>query len=309
MIGMRRLREAVSDGLEYRAIRTHRSRLGRRSAPLYTAHWSRCRAAFDGTTPDDPEIARAAGEFDGKGFTSLWTPDSGKLAQSMYERIADEERRGLDIWDREHRYRDIYAAFPEIEQLFRGPVGAFLTALYRAHFKIFYGVLYKSERRHDRPTGSQLWHADGGPGTCTNVMVYLKDVEKEDGAMQCLPWEVSLKVFKGERAAVRRWLATEQAAGRTPSAQDVRDAKCDYFRQRIERHYTGAVEQPTGPAGLILPFRNNIVHRGGYPETGRTRYACVFHVYPSDKPTPYERYRRTGIGKSESYPRDPAAEF
>jgi hypothetical protein len=308
MLGLTELRHVISDHLEYRAIRKHRSRLGRRNVALYTEHWRRCRAAFDGALPGTPEVERAVGEFEDKGFTSFWTPDTETLARRMLGRILDAERRGSELWNRDHRYGgNIYRDFPEIEALFRGAVGVFLTRLYRAHFRIFFGILYKSERTLERPVGSQLWHADGGPGTCTNVMVYLKDVEKADGAMECLPWRRSLDVFRRERAAMRSWLASH--AGRAPSREEMREAKCDFFREEIARRHPDAVEQPTGPAGLVLPFRNNILHKGGYPEPGRTRYVCVFHVYPSDAPTPYERYRQVGIGKSESYPRDPAAEF
>jgi len=62
-------------------------------------------------------------------------------------------------------------------------------------------------------------------------------------------------------------------------------------------------------AGLLVPFRNNILHKGGYPEAGRVRYVCVFHLYPSVTATPFERYRKVGIAKVASYPKDPAADF
>jgi hypothetical protein len=60
---------------------------------------------------------------------------------------------------------------------------------------------------------------------------------------------------------------------------------------------------------MVLAFRNNSLHRGGFPEPGHTRYVCVFHCYPSDRPTRYERYREHGILKPGSYPADPADDF
>jgi hypothetical protein len=249
-------------------------------------------------------------DFERKGYTSFRTDEDGRLAASMRRRIQDEERSGLDIWDADRRYRqEIYTTFPEIERVFRGALGQFLSATYRAHFKIFFGVLYKSERVGDAPAGSQLWHADGGPGTCINVMIYLQDVEPPDGAMECLPWDLSLQLYRGELPLIREWLERAKREGRTPTRDDVRTVRCDYYRRQIDLHHRPAVEQPTGRAGLIVPFRNNIVHRGGYPEPGRTRYVCVFHVYPSDRPTPWDHYRTHGIAKSGNFPRDPAAEF
>lgn len=310
MFGLADLKQAVVDRLEYRAIVTHRSRFGRRAAPQYTAYLRRCRAAYGGAPSVSPEIRGAVEGFERKGFTSFWTPESQKLAQSLLAKIEEEERREAEIWDGDPRYRrEVYTTFPEIEALFRGSLGSFLAATYRAHFKVFYGVLYKSQRLQDAPTGSQLWHADGGPGTCINVMFYLRNVEKADGAMECLPWDLSLRLYRKEPAVIRRWLEEMRRNGQAPARDQVRQVQCEYYRERIAREYASLVEQPTGPAGLLLPFRNIIVHKGGYPEAGRTRYACVFHCYPSHTPTPYERYRRVGIPKTASYPKDPAAEF
>jgi hypothetical protein len=310
MAPLNAITNALRDHLQYRAIVKHRSKLGRDLAPRYTAYLGRCRSAFGPAPALNGALGRAVDEFDARGFTSFRTEEDGRLAAAMLERIQDEERRGMDVWDDDRRYRrEIYTAFPEIEAIFRGALGQFLSATYRAHFKIFFGVLYKSERTGVVPVGSQLWHADGGPGTCINVMVYLKDVVREDGAMECLPWAHSLKLYRGEPGLVREAVARAAREGRTLGREELRDVRCDYYRREIDARYRVFVEQPTGPAGLILPFRNNIVHKGGYPEAGRARYVCVFHVYPSDRPTPWERYRRDGIAKSGNFPRDPAAEF
>ena len=114
MLGLGRLKQVVRDELEYRAMRKHRSRLGRHVAPQYTAYWSRCRAAFDGVPAASPELLQAVREFERDGFTSFWTPENEKLARSMFDRITGEEQRGLDIEDRDRRYRgEIYTAFPD----------------------------------------------------------------------------------------------------------------------------------------------------------------------------------------------------
>jgi hypothetical protein len=307
MTALMRLKRAVGRRLELQAVRKHRSRLGRYLAPRYSEHLEACRAAFGTAPATTPEIAEKIREFDTKGFTSLWTPETQKLASAMLDRIRGEEARGAEIWDDVGRYRqEIFTSFPEIEQLFRGTLGAFLTAVYRAHFKLFYGVLYKSERIADAPAGSQLWHTDGGPGTCINVMVYLKDVRPEDGAMECLPWDASLAIYEKELCSgeVQRRLRSAAANG-----ESERDIKCGLYLDEISRSYRTRVEQPHGKAGLILPFRNNILHKGGYPEAGRDRYVCVFHVYPSAAAPPFERYRKAGIAKVASYPKDPAADF
>ena len=70
------LKQLMRDRLEYRAMRKHRSRLGRRMAPQYTAYWMRCRKAFDGVLPSSPELQQKVRDFERDGFTSFWTPES-----------------------------------------------------------------------------------------------------------------------------------------------------------------------------------------------------------------------------------------
>jgi hypothetical protein len=307
MTALTRLKRAVGRRLELQAVRKHRSRLGRHLAPRYSEHLEVCRAAFGAAPATTPEIAGKAREFDAKGFTSLWDAENQKLADAMLAKIRREQARGVEIWAADGRYRDeIFTSFPEIERLFQGSLGAFLTAVYHAHFKIFFGVLYKSERIADAPIGSQLWHTDGGPGTCINVMVYLKDVSPADGAMECLPWDASLAIYEKELCSGEAQRRLRSAAAKGESERDV---KCGLYLDEISRSYRTRVEQPHGTAGLIVPFRNNILHKGGYPEAGRDRYVCVFHVYPSATATPFERYRKIGIAKVASYPKDPAADF
>jgi hypothetical protein len=306
MLDLATLKRTVVSRLELRVIKKHRSRLGRHAAPRYTRYLDSCRAEFRGRGLA-PRIEDLAREFERKGFTSFWTPENQRIAEAILGKIRKEDDEGRAIWDADGRYKhEVYTTFPKLEKLFQGALGSFLTAVYRAHFKIFYGILYKSERTEPVPTGSQLWHTDGGPGTCINVMFYLHDVTREDGAMECLPWDASLAIYRKElrSQAFQRRLRSVAASG-----GNERDVKCAFYLEEISRSYEERVEQPQGTAGLLVPFRNNILHKGGYPEQGRVRYACVFHCYPSLTPTPFPRYRQQGIPKVASYPTDPAADF
>jgi hypothetical protein len=306
----------VLDVREVRSMQRHKTRMERLLAEPYTRYWERCRAVAPVAPPCDPGIVQAVRGFDEKGFTSFWTPENHRLATSMFQQLLEDEQRRPEIWIPSPEYnsarysQDIYTRFEEVEQVFQGSLGQFLMGVYGSPFKIFYGVLYRSERITSQATGSQLWHDDGGPGTCINVMFYLKDVAKEDGALECLPWGPSMEVYKQALPELRRRLReASQARGRALSKEEQRTIRCGFYGEVIARSYTHLVEQPVGRAGLIVPFRNNIVHRGGYPQPDRSRCVCVFHCYPSDKPTPYERYRTAGIPKLGSLPKDPAGEF
>jgi hypothetical protein len=309
MLGLTSLKREVSAHLEFRSLKKHRSRIGMALAPIYTKYLDDCRRRFRGDIVLSDDVRRAVAEYDAQGFTSFWPPDNQRLAQSIMGKLREEESAGVKAWNDAGVYqRDIYTAFPEIEQLFRGTLGSFLTGAYRTSFKILYGTMYKSERLRDRPVGSELWHNDGGPGSCIIVMFYLDKVTREDGALELLPWPACLEIFKRDLKVIRTRLE-EASRERQLSREEQREVKCTYYGEEIARSYADRVAQPVGEAGLVVPFSNNVIHRGGYPAPGHRRYVCLFHCYPSHKPTDYERYRALGIKKTVPWPPDPAADF
>jgi hypothetical protein len=199
---------------------------------------------------------------------------------------------------------DLYRDFPEIEELFRGPLGEFLTLYFRTWFKAFHGVMYKTVNKADGPVGSQNWHSDSGPGTCVNVMYYLHETDAQSGTLQALPWPDSLAIYEEETRTIRERL--RRAYGRTDvSKADRIKEMVKLYDERISGRFAHRVRHPYGRAGLLVPFLNNNLHRGGFPAPGRERRAIVFHFYPSSEPTPYAKYRSEGIGKRDAYPKDP----
>jgi hypothetical protein len=56
----------------------------------------------------------------------------------------------------------------------------------------------------------------------------------------------------------------------------------------------------------VLAFRNNVLHRGGFPLPGHERKVCVFHLYPAAQAVPFAAYLERGLGKTASYPVNPA---
>ncbi len=297
------LRNLASDWLWYSAARRHASRMGYRQAPAYTSYLKRCRK----TAPDNGDypanIARAAAEFDTRGVAAFTTGDAGTLAAQIKAAL-DEEARDRNIWDDQGRYDgDAFKTFPQVETLLRGCLGDFYRATYRCSFKIYFGLIYRSHHDPSGPSGSQMWHADGGPGTCINTMVYLTDASAEAGAIECLPWRESLSVFARERRSMRVCDVDSQAATMA------RATRSSFYADQINHRFPDRVTRPTGPAGLVVAFRNNLIHKGGFPEQGHERMVLLFHAYPSDRPPPFEGYRQHGIPKRGPYPADPTEEF
>jgi hypothetical protein len=296
----------LSSFLSMRSIRVHRSRVGWRAAPRYSRYIERCRREAPVKVQLDEAIGKAVELFRREGAASFWTERTGQVAKTIAARLAVREAAGEPIWSKSDQKAGTYLGdpwkdFPEFATLFENELGDFLKSYYGTHFKILYGTLYRTVHDASR-VGSQLWHSDGGPGICVNVMFYLHDTTPAHGTLESLGWDSSLKIYEMEKAAERRGDLAKYPGDR-------RDKLCAFYGDVIEKSYKDKISQPDGKAGLVVPFLNNTLHRGGYPDSGITRTAIVFHCYPSHRPTNLDRYRESGISKTVPYPQDPAAEF
>ena len=300
------LKNVITDRRFRNSIERHDSRMGVKMASPFTAHHQKCKAVYT-THPIDPTLQAAAARFAVDGFATYWSARNQELAQAMLAKIKAMEAAGTSIWDGDHVFtRDAWLEFPEIEDVFRAGLADFIESIYGSHLKVFYGKLYKAVRTSDRPEGSQLWHSDGGPGTCINVMFYLSEGTSSNGAMEVVSWKDSKKIFADERPALRKLLATRAPQDGSKMARlKAREILTEWYREQIAARRV-SVEQPTGEAGLVLAFRNNTIHKGGFPDPERVRYVIVFHVYPSTSPLAYDTYRRLGAAKTGALPADPA---
>lgn len=298
---IRSLRHFISDFLWLRSLRIHKSRMGRVEAPAFTKHLHQCQRHFQ-THESSPLVDECIQDFHKNGYFFYHSDLTLKLAASILKIVRQEEKGGLPVWDDGHRYAhgDVFQKFPEVETLLKSDVGEILKGIFGANFKIFFGVMYKSIRTTDTPEGSQLWHADGGPGTCINMMFCLDELSPANGAMECLSFDDSLKIYAKERPAVREAKKNNINAGKAE-----RELRGHFYKTEIDRHFAGNIAQPSSSPGLIYAFRNNCIHKGGFVEPGQERNVIVFHIYPSEIPTPFDKYRESGIGKTRANPEEP----
>lgn len=309
------LRDRFTHFMQMRAVRRYGSRVGWRIASKYTRYLAGCRARFPGPLPPAGELASAVADFRRDGITSFWTPETAAIATSVNAKLQARAANGEKLWGElaygsRNYLGNAYVDFPELEGLFRGPLGTFLLNYFGTYFKIFYGVMFKSVRMTDLPTGSQLWHSDSGPGTCVNIAIYFHDVLDEGaGVLHALPWTQALEVFEREYEAINSLAKQRGIRLRGASRAVRRDIMTAYYGEVINGRYRDQICAPKGKAGLVVPFLNNTLHFGGYPAQGRERLAMIVHCYPSDRPTDFERYRRRGIPKTAPYPIDPAELF
>jgi len=302
------LKGILSELLEYRSIRRHRSRIGWRDAPRYSRYLARCRREAPVTTKPEDEVAGSLDVFRHDGITSFHTATTGDVAAKMLSSLEAAERVGRQLWKPVDDYGSrVYAGdpwldFPELERLFQASLGDFLTGYFGSPFKIFYGMMYRSEHMEGSRAGSQLWHSDSGPGICVNVMFYLQDTTPAHSPLEAIPWAQSLSLYRQEKHLMRL-----QALDKL--GNNKRERITRFYTDRIAADDSTLIHQPHGPAGLVVPFLNNTLHRGGYPAKGHSRTAIVFHCYPSHRPVDLAIYRTQGITKTAPYPNDPAEEF
>lgn len=284
-------------------LEQYESRMSGDAAAPFTEFQARCRAAYRPRTID-ADVQAAAAQFAEDGFASYWSARHQPLAEAILAKVKALEAQPESPWDADQVFtRDAWLEFPEVETIFKTGLADFVEAIYGSNLKVFYAKLYKAVRIKDQPEGSQLWHSDGGPGTCINLMLYLSEGSTANGAMEVVSWKDSKKIFADERPAMRKILAAHR--GEKLSRLKSRELLTEWYRDQIAARRVRIV-QPTGKPGLLLAFRNNTIHKGGFPDRDQERYVIVFHLYPSLTPIDYETYRHKGASKTGSQPASPA---
>ena len=315
MTPLRAVKDRIADHLEYRSIKRYRSRLGWRDAPRYEHYLKACQQRVAAPVIEaarSPLIDQAVERFERTGVTWLQTDETAALARSIRSRVLEAEANGAPHWEvaapNNLGYRaEIYREFEEVEALLKGVAGNLLTSIYRSHFKISAGRLYRSKRTQDTAAGSQLWHTDSAPGTLLKVMFYLHDIGPEHGAIELLPWAGSLSIFRTMRPDLRARLREVERRDGTPTRDERRAVSARYLGDRVENELANHVIRTAGPAGQVVIFLNNLVHRGGFPDPGHVRDVMLFSILPSDVLPPFDEYKRLGVAKKGPYPKDPAA--
>lgn len=279
------------------------SRGGAWFAKPYASYYAACRQSFKrGAEIATPNKTRS--EFESKGFVTHWSERTQEAANSILRKIKAAETSGNPWNDDFTSSVDVWHEYPEIEQIFKTDLEPFFVNILGCEIKIFFARLYKSVHSSSAH-GSQLWHADGGPGTCLNVLFYLCETHSENGAMEIVNWKDSFSIYRNEKREYRRIIREALSkTGISPSRIESRELLSSWFGEKIiERR--AEINQPIGRPGTVLAFRNNNLHKGGNPAPGNFRYAIVFHIYPGEIRLDYDYYRKMGSQKSAPYPKSP----
>ena len=235
------------------------------------------------------------------GYIHFTSDESVKLAKIMLKKIKSYEvSQGKMLWKTNGRpnLEKLEEHFPELFELFLSEVGDVIKEIYSSDFKIFYAVINKNTGSNKPRQGSQLWHSDGGPGTCLNIMFYLDDVGLDQGPLEIVNWKKTKKLYWFERRFLKKYNSTL-------SKEKYRLKRSQEFATELEKSDCKFSEKCVGKQGNFIIFSNNTFHRGGYPNVNKERLAAIFHVYPSKKPFETIIKVHKELNKPSSFPEFP----
>ena len=135
------------------------------------------------------------------------------------------------------------------------------------------------------PASSWLWHYDNCPDEAFKILIYLTDVDAESGAFEYLRHPATGDVVKvgSSRAAPDQVAAPRWPRSRVPPEVVARYAEEGYEPHRV-----------VGPAGTLILFDNNCIHRATVPRT-RHRDAVILNFRPAhERVRPFISERHTG---------------
>lgn len=133
--------------------------------------------------------------------------------------------------------------------------------VYRSHVIVDKVYIYRSPPSRQVPAASWLWHFDNHPREMLKVMVYLTDVGPDSAPFEYL-------VDANGRPRLGAPLAPLHGDSRVPPREIDRCLAAGWSREVV-----------TGPAGTVLVFDDNVVHRGTLARAGH-RDVVVFQVRP-----------------------------
>ncbi|MBW3057105.1 hypothetical protein CU311_06745 [Prochlorococcus marinus str. MU1402] len=231
-----------------------------------------------------------AKKFNQVGFACFTDKNIENECKSILQKLNSED----EPWDSENRFnRSASKAFKkELINIFNSGVNEFIQSAFDSDYYIFYHTLYKSNRlsKAKIPEGSQLWHADGGPGNCMNLMICHSHINEFNGSMKIFPWEISKKLLGNLSYGYKRLIRSDlnKIKNFDHSRMAYRELKCNLLAKYIKKNAYKFFQPKSKTSGTIFAFRNNCVHAGGFTEVGNERIVSIFHIYPSKKQTSIE---------------------
>ncbi len=233
-------------------------------------------------------VQETARHFRENGYVLLHPPYDPHLIPGLAARCQELVNRGqfTTIAGVEEWFLNISNSLsnvPELTSLIHPEVEAVIEACFGSHFKIYSSELYRTVPTHTPPEASALWHTDNYPPAVYKIMVYLTPCDKETGALRLHPLPSTRRILR--QGFFNRYKASP-------------------FQRQLD-HDGVTVE---GPAGTVLFWNSNMIHRAHAPSKA-FRDVAAFKLLPS--PEPWQKHLARAREKinyenrTEQVPTDP----
>ena len=246
---------------------------------------------------------KEANNFNKKGYTTF----SNTIIEKNCLLIKNKLKEIENPWDETNNfaYEAPSKTFKkELINIFKNGIDEFIKSAFKSDYYIFYHRLYKSERLIESqvPEGSELWHADGGPGSCMNLMICHTHLNKENGSMKIIPWERSKLLLSRLFFDYKKLLRSKDKTIKENRLY-LRELKCSILKEYIEKNKIEYFQPESKKSGTVFAFRNNCVHAGGFTNFGHERIVSLMHIYPTPIKTSLEEKFKDMHLKIAAYPK------
>lgn len=189
-----------------------------------------------------------------------------------------------NIWD-----------IPELEQIANAVLPSLERNVFASYIHLSAIHMYRNIKFDGEPLSSWLWHYDNNPKEAVKMLVYLTDVSEDNAPFEYMVRDGEARKMETSRTGFGHWKPPYISNSRIPP-QMISDLESEGYRKK----------KITGPAGTILFFDNNIIHRATSPITGY-RDVAIFNIRPAElKIRPWVSENTTGSWEHKSPIVDPS---
>ena len=189
-----------------------------------------------------------------------------------------------NIWD-----------IPELEQIADSILPHLERNVFASYIHLSAIHIYRNIKFDGQPLSSWLWHYDNNPKEAVKMLVYLTDVGEDNAPFEYMVRDGEAKKMETSRTGFNHWKPPYIPNSRI-SAQMISDLEKEGYKKK----------KITGPAGTILFFDNNIIHRATSPKDGY-RDVAIFNIRPAEfKIRPWVSEDTTGSWTHKSPIVDPS---
>lgn len=261
--------------------------LGAKAQTRWDAFHDACQRASRDTLPSlDDRQGELVGELERLGMANLGCVDASSLGPNVQDLFRQVSSAAPSVaLDRDLAATlsdDVYRILKDIEPTVAGYFGSW--------FQPYWISFQWNSPGHSDPSSSFGWHIDDNPRQLMKIFIYLNDVEESNGAFRAFPRPVTHLLLE---RGFKSW------------KDSYRRANAELMESFLQEN-PSALKVLAGPAGTVLMFDNNLVHKGTVPEQGE-RFLTQIEVYPAPAPLDEMQVRRAISNPIVwDYPRDPA---